>query len=421
MIREPNVPLLDMVICLSNVVDLVSPMLVDHHKQVAYAACRIGAELGLPIEQKAELGIAGLLHDIGALTLKEKLSLLNFDDDEGPHRHAVLGYFLLKKLDSLSNVATLVRFHHVPWKDGSGSEFKGKQVPLGSHILHLADRVAVLLNKGEEILGQVKTICEKVASRSGEMFKPTLIEAFNSLAKNECFWLDIISPKIGLTLSYELRNETLELDGERLLSLSNIFRQIIDFRSSFTATHSSGVAAVAGELARLVGFSERECRMMRIAGHLHDLGKLAVSAEILEKPAKLTEDEFNVIRSHTFYTYRALEPIAAFDTINTWASFHHERLDGKGYPFHIKGPDLSLGARIVAVADVFTAITEDRPYRQGMTNEGALQVLQQMADSLVLDPNIVLLLSLHFDEINSLRTDAQATSIEEYRQFMKGG
>ena len=199
--------------------------------------------------------------------------------------------------------------------------------------------------------------------------------------------------------------------------MSKLFSYIIDFRSRFTATHSSGVAASSEALSRLVGFSERECRMMRIAGHLHDLGKLAVPAEILEKPAKLTEDEFNIIRSHTFYTYRILEPIGDLDVINTWGSFHHERLDGSGYPFHHKAQDLSLGSRIMAVADVFTAITEDRPYRKEMPSERALQVLQQMADSSALDSNIVSLLRVHFDEINSSRIAAQAGASKEYQEF----
>jgi HD-GYP domain-containing protein (c-di-GMP phosphodiesterase class II) len=252
------------------------------------------------------------------------------------------------------------------------------------------------------------------------MFMPRLVEAFNKLAKKEYFWLDASYTHLNETISRALSNELIELDVERQLSLTNIIRQIIDFRSSVTATHSSGVATVAEELGRLAGFSERECGMMRMAGYLHDLGKLAVPAEILEKPGKLTKKEFNVVRGHTFYTYRILEPIAAFSTVNNWASLHHERLDGTGYPFKIKGADLSLGARIIAVADVFSAITEDRPYRKGMSSKGALGVLQRMADNSRLDPIIVSLLSHNFAAIDSLRTAAQATAAEEYRQFYQG-
>lgn len=157
--------------------------------------------------------------------------------------------------------------------------------------------------------------------------------------------------------------------------------------------------------------------MMKIAGYLHNLGKLAVPLEILEKAAKLTEDEFNIIKSHTFYTCRILETISNLDVINTWASFYHERLDGKGYPFHHKGEDLSLGSRIMAVADVLTAVTEDRPHRKGMPSDGALQVLRQMAESSVLDSYVVSTLRLYYDEVNSVRIAARAAASKEYQEF----
>jgi HD-GYP domain-containing protein (c-di-GMP phosphodiesterase class II) len=294
------------------------------------------------------------------------------------------------------------------------------QVPIGSHILHLADRIVVLIDRQREVLGQVTGILERIEQYSGKLFMPELVNTFKSLSQKEYIWLDVASPSIGSTLLRTVRLPTIELDVNGLLSLAKLFSHVIDFRSRFTATHSSGVAATAELLAKLAGFPERECQMMKVAGYLHDLGKLAVPAEILEKPAKLTVAEFNVIRSHTFHTYRTLEALSDLDIINTWASFHHERLDGSGYPFHHKGQDLSLGARIMAVADTSTAITEDRPYRRGMTSDAALQVLQQMADNSALDPSIVSLLKLHFDEVDSARASAQAVAVKEYEQVLKG-
>jgi HD-GYP domain-containing protein (c-di-GMP phosphodiesterase class II) len=418
MIKESQIPLFDLVVSLSNAIDLVSPAVVGHHKQVAYIALSIGAALGLPMEQQIELVLAGALHDSGALSLRDRLDTLRFEL-ENPHEHAELGYLLFQRFEPLSNIALLVRYHHVPWNEGGGHEFKGKQVPMCSHILHLADRIDVLISKQQEVLGQVKGIVERIKESSGKMFMPELVEVFMSLATKEYFWLDVVSPSIDSILSNRVRLATIEMGIESLLSLAKLFSHIIDFRSRFTATHSCGVVASAEALARFAGFSERECQMMRIAGYLHDLGKLAVPTEILEKPAKLTEEEFNVIRGHTFHTYRILEPIGDLDVINAWASFHHERLDGSGYPFHHKGQDLSLGSRIMAVADVFTAITEDRPYRKGMTSDRALQVLRQMAENSALDSRVVSLLGLHFDEINSLRVAAQEASVEEYQKSLQ--
>ncbi|MEW6718349.1 MAG: HD domain-containing phosphohydrolase [Chloroflexota bacterium] len=417
MIKEPQISLFDLIVSLSNAVDLVSSSIVDHQKRVAYIAFSIGQELGLPKEQQKELVLAGALHDVGALSLRERLDTLRFEFDN-PYKHAELGYLLLQKFEPLSNLSLLVRYHHIPWNDGAGQEFEGKQVPMYSHLLHLAYRIEVLINKDQEVLSQVKAISDKINAFSGKLFMPSLVEAFLSLAPKEHFWLDAVSPTIDSILSTNVRLATLELGMEDLLDLTRLFSHIIDFRSRFTSTHSSGVVASAEALARFARFSERECKMMRVAGHLHDLGKLAVPREILDKPAKLTEEEFNVMRSHAFHTYRILEPIRDLEVINAWGSFHHERIDGNGYPFHHKGQDLALGSRIMAVADVFTAITEDRPYREGMSNDKALKVLRQMVEDSALDPYVVSLLENNFDEIGSLRRAAQEASAKEYQEFL---
>jgi HD-GYP domain-containing protein (c-di-GMP phosphodiesterase class II) len=418
MLKELKVPLFELVSCLSNAMDMVDPRLVDHHNQVAYTALRISKELGLSFIKQQELVLASMLHDIGALSLSEKLTALQFEI-ENPHQHAEIGYLLLKTHGPFTDIANLIRFHHVPWHDGEGAEFSGEKVSLSSHIIHLADRIAVSVDKRHEILAQVPNISSQIERGSGEIFVPELVNIFKDLAQREYFWCDLVSKNIGSILSKEVILPTIEQDIDNLISLAKVFAHIIDFRSRFTATHSSGVSTTAATLAKFARFTERECKMMAIAGYLHDLGKLAVPIEILEKPAKLSDDEFNIMRHHTYFTYRALEAIDGFETINTWASFHHERINGSGYPFHYKGRDIPLGSRIVAVADVFTAITEDRPYRKGMTEDNAIHVLQEMADNLFLDGDLVTLLKEHFDEINLARKIAQASAVQEYEQFMK--
>jgi len=416
MVTDPEIPLFSLVRCISKALDLVSPALVNHRFRVAYIAHGLGEESGLEPEKLRALAIAGALHDVGAFSLREKLKIMAFEMED-PHFHARKGYLLLHMFAPFAEIAAYVQFHHVPWDEGRGAEFSGKPVPLESHILHLADRIAVLIGKQNEVLGQVQQICEIIKGKSGPMFMPDLVDDFLNLAAKEYFWLDAASSSLDSVLLEKLGTAGIKLDLENLLAFTKMICRLIDFRSPFTAAHSGGVAATAEELARLMGFSPRDCQLMRVAGYLHDLGKLAVPAEVLEKPAKLTVEEFNIVRTHTFYTFRILETLPGMEIVNDWASFHHERLNGGGYPFHFHGRDLSLGSRIIAVADVFTAITEDRPYRKGMSSEGALKVLLQMADDRALDANVVSLLSLHFDDINSLRVAAQTESNAEYRQF----
>jgi HD-GYP domain-containing protein (c-di-GMP phosphodiesterase class II) len=284
--------------------------------------------------------------------------------------------------------------------------------------LQLADRVAVLLDPACDVLGQVDTILERIRAQSGERFIPEQVLALESLAEKEAFWLDTVYLHHLDGLSRRLKWEQVQITEEDFLGLTNLFRRIIDFRSQFTASHSAGVAATADVLAQLCGFTPADCRTIHLAGLLHDLGKLAVPAEILEKPGRLTREEFALVRRHTYYTFHLLEPLQVLDVIRVWAAFHHERMDGHGYPFHLTGEELPLGSRIVSVADVFTALTEDRPYRRGMSGADAFQIISEAVTQRRLDRKVVGILHDHLDELNNARRSAQNLALEEYHAFV---
>ncbi len=414
--RKFNVPLIEMSMCLSNAMDLVSPHVVDHHKRVAYVATTIGREMGLSVESQEDLMMAGILHDIGAISLQDRLDALKFEVDH-PHIHAELGYRLIRSFPQFSRISQLVRFHHLAWRHGKGESFDREPIPLTCHILHIADRIAALVKMDQEILDQSAQIVEKIRNGSGKKFMPRLVSVFSDISGRESFWFDLVSPSISNILTARSQHITVELDLDRLLDLSGLFSKIIDFRSRFTATHSSGVAATAKALGKLTGLSRQECRMLRIAGYLHDIGKLAVPAEILEKPARLTREEQHIVKKHSYDTYWTLSAVKDLEEINTWASLHHECLDGRGYPFRLSAGSIPEGSRIVAVADVFTALTEDRPYRPGMSRFDALRTLEQMAENHALDGDIVSTLVRNYDEVNSIRLAMQAEESADYASF----
>jgi len=131
---------------------------------------------------------------------------------------------------------------------------------------------------------------------------------------------------------------------------------------------------------------------MRTAGYLHDLGKLSVPPAILEKMDKLSSKEWAILRGHTYYTFQILDVIGGPSHLSEWAAFHHERLDGNGYPFHRRADELTLGSRIMAVADVFTALTEDRPYRSGLPASETVSILEELTRDGGLDGDVVALL-----------------------------
>ncbi|HOY66290.1 MAG TPA: HD domain-containing protein [Candidatus Ozemobacteraceae bacterium] len=413
-----EINLFDFLNCLSDVMDWLSPALTSHHLQVSLLAFRIAEQLDWSRDKLNDLVMAGMLHDVGALSLSERMDTLRFEDLTG-QRHAVTGAALLSQFEPLANAASIVRFHHVAWNGGAGRQQGGELVPLGSHVIHIADRISLLIDRGREVLGQSREILDRIRGHADTMFHPELVEIVTRLADSEYFWLDLTSPLLGKVLARSSRLGTIMLDNDELLSFANIFRRIIDFRSPFTATHSSGVAASAECLGRLLGLSANESLRLRIAGFVHDLGKLAIPTEIIEKKGCLTPEEYNVMRSHTFCTFRTLEQIDGLQDINRAASFHHERLDGTGYPFHLDGPRLEIGARIMAVADVFTALTEDRPYRPGMKADSVLAILLDHASNGKLDGRLIEIVKAHYDEMNAARATAQAASVREYQAFLE--
>jgi HD-GYP domain-containing protein (c-di-GMP phosphodiesterase class II) len=413
MIKDPQLTLFDLAICLSDACDLVSPSLGNHHKQVAYMASRIGTELGLDDDSQKDLVLAGTMHDIGALSLNEQLDDLRFEIAH-INVHAEVGYSLLRLFKPMERLAKIVRHHHHPWNE----ENRGDGVMIESDIIHIADRVAALIKHGRGVLGQAGAIRTAIAGGRGTLFRPEVHDAFVAASHKEYFWLDAVSPTIYRILRRQTRMKTLSLDLAQLRELAALFARIIDFRSRFTATHSAGVAAAAEALAKSAGFSRRECEHMKIAGLLHDLGKLAVPREVLEKAGKLDSSEFDLIRAHTYHTYRILDTLDDFDTINMWAAFHHERLTGGGYPFHHAADDLSLGSRIMGVADVFTATAEDRPYRAGMKPEEVRDILYSMVKSGSLDGAVVDLLERNVEAVSAARLLAQDESGRIYKELM---
>ena len=416
--KQRFINLYDLLICLTNAGDLIRHELEKHHQQVAYLAFCIAKHLKLGAEQKKELMLAGLLHDIGALSLNERMELI---EDEPPtaQSHAMRGARLIEGFTPLRGAAEIIRYHHLPWNGGEGKTYRGREVPYLSHILHLADRVAVLVDKDRDVLGQVRGIRAAIQEKKDTAFMPELVDAFIAMSVEEYIWLDLAYSPLLYILPEIVMFDTVELDMPEVVALTRIFSQIIDFRSPFTAHHSAGVAKTAEKLAELAGFSGSEQEMMLVAGYLHDLGKLAVKKEVLEKQDKLNAEEFNEIRSHTFYTFRLLQAIKGFETINRWASFHHEKLNAKGYPFHLRDTDIPLGARIMAVADIFTAITEDRPYRKGMEKEQAKTVLTGMVEDGSICPYVVSLLMDNFEMLNDVRIAAQQTAAGEYQAYME--
>jgi len=415
---EYQVSLSDMVMCLSGALDLVNVRISDHNEQVACISFFIAEALGMRGNDLVDVTLAGLLHDIGALSLKERLDLLKYDIED-TRRHSELGSRFLATFQPLAHLAPVVLNHHARWSHGRGRSAEGRPVSDASFIIHLADRISILINRGEEILTQAGHIIETIREGSGSIYVPEHVDAFLSIADREFFWFISASAYFETYLADRLRPLTVNMDAALLMQMAKLFGRVIDFRSSFTAIHSSRVSSVSRVLADKAGLPADEVETLAIAGYLHDLGKLVVPPEILDKPHPLSAEEWNVMKSHSFHTWRLLNSLKGIDAISRYASSHHERLDGKGYPFRYAAGQLSQGERIVAVADVFTALIEDRPYRPGMTVRQTFQVLDDMIVQNALDGDCIDVLKKNNPDVIDAIVMAERETLNEYAAIVR--
>jgi HD-GYP domain-containing protein (c-di-GMP phosphodiesterase class II) len=411
--------LANVLLALSDAIDLASPSISRHQVRTSYLAWELGKAAGLPRPLLGELFLASLFHDIGAITVEEKIAL--FDSEFDLHsRHCLRGELLMRRIPLLTPAAGVVASHHREWREWD-RPIEDPTVLL-SQILCLADHVDRFVDRDDFILHQSGAVSERIAALAGSAFEPGLAGIFRDLARREDMWLNLVNPRLDILLFREGPLRGARIGYEELESISDFLKDIIDLKSPFTATHSTGVTACADALSALSGASEAERRMIRIAGNFHDLGKLVIPNSIIDKDCGLTREEYQVVKSHTYYSYAVMDSIAGLHEAAQWGSYHHERLDGSGYPFHRAAGGLPIQARIIAVADLFTALAEDRPYRKGIPAGDVRLALDDLAGAGKIDAEIVGLLEDNYDEISGRALGAQAELRDfYYRNFAVGG
>ncbi len=413
--RQRIVNLGNLLLTLSEAMDLSNPTISQHQYRTAYIALEIACYAGIRDDRLENIFTASLLHDIGALTVEEKI-LLHNNEAEDEELHTVRGEILLNRIPWLKGISKIVRNHHRDWKDwDDGLE---NPVVMASQIIYLSDYIERQIDRSRYILHQTEDIVDIVRKLQNGQVNEKIVSYFIDISEREDFWLDLVNPRLYSVLLHNgpFQNRPVGLDD--ILLISDLYRDLIDFKSPYTATHTSGVAECASKLSELFGFADIDIKYMRIAGNLHDIGKLLIPNSILEKPGKLTAHEYAIMRCHSYYTYHTIDSIGGLHRIAEWAAYHHERLDGSGYPFHYSEDEIGTGSRIMAVSDVFTALIEDRPYRKGMNKKQIYQIIKSQADNNLLDQKIVDLLFDNFDTIYSHVKEKQATARHFYNETL---
>ena len=182
--------------------------------------------------------------------------------------------------------------------------------------------------------------------------------------------------------------EQQQRDKQLIREIIESFAKVIDMKDSYTQGHSSRVAKYTAMLAKELGYNEDTVEQYYNIALMHDIGKVSIPDQVLNKPGKLTDEEFDTIKSHTVRGADVLGSISLMPDIIVGAESHHERPDGKGYPKGLKGEEIPRVAQIIAVADTFDAMYSDRPYRDRMNYDKAIDIIRN-ASGIQLTPDVV--------------------------------
>jgi len=408
--------LFDLLFSVSEVMDMADVSLVDHQLRTAFVAEKMAHAARLDYTEVERLFVAALLHDIGALSPEEKVSAHVYEDLL-PEGHCERGARLFREAWWLKASAQIVEWHHTPWAEHArlGRSLADPEV-LSAQILFLADHLERVIRRDVFILTQRDGLERRVCELAGQDIHPDVVRLWDEVSSNECFWLDLVSKRLAAQMRSENLLRSVPVDYAAMQSVATVFKDMTDFRSRFTATHAAGVAVCAQGIGRVVGFTGMDLQQIHLAGLLHDIGKLVVPNTILCKPGVLTPEEYEVVRQHPYFTRRILRGVRGFEQIAEWAGAHHERLDGSGYVQHLDRRELDLGAKVVMVADVATAIAEPRPYRPAGGKERVMSEVRTMADTGLLEPLVVDALGDHYDAIMDCAAEAQAADESRYRE-----
>jgi HD-GYP domain-containing protein (c-di-GMP phosphodiesterase class II) len=445
-VQKEGIRLSEILGALSHALDLTEGQPAGHCVRATWIGMRIGQAMELPGASLGELYYTVMLKDLGCSSNAARLCQLYLSDDLALKRD------FKTVSDSLPQVLGFV-FSHTGLRSGLAERFKAILHILRNGEKLVDELIQTRCHQGAEIAARLRfppAMCDAIhaldehwdgrgrpdrraahdiplyariallaqvvdvfhaasgpaaalgeaRARSGSWFDPEAVTRLEEVAADPEFWATLASPGIERTvLDLEPLQQQIIVDDDYLDDIARAFAQVIDSKSPFTSGHSERVAVYTDMIAAEMMFGGERRRWLRRAALLHDIGKLGVSNSILDKNGKLDEEEWRAMRHHAVLSETILARVPALGDVARIGGGHHERLDGSGYPRGLKADAIELETRIVSVADVFDALTADRPYRAAMPVDEALAIIRRDAGT-ALDPACIAALERAVTAIN---------------------
>ena len=375
--------------------EVLGVVTVNHSKRVACLSAFIGEKMGLESNDLLDLATCALLHD-NALTeyisdeRNRKMDYANSGKNAADlfAEHCIKGEENMINIPTYGDITNVVKYHH-EHEDGTGSfGLQSNDIPLYAKIIHVADQVDAFFNLSTMDEDKIQTIRLHLREKAGTLYCPKTADILD-----KSFTMDLLEKLSNDNLDDYLHTvmprKIREFNFTQITNFVDMFARIIDYKSEFTQKHSMGLTEKTSFMCDYYGYDEKLKTKLYLAAGLHDIGKLTVDTKILEKPDKLTDTEFEEIKDHARYTYIILSKIQGLDDVVQWASLHHEKLNGAGYPFGKTGSELDKHCRLLACLDIYQALREERPYKQGFSHIRAMEILDNMAKDGYIDGSIV--------------------------------
>ena len=358
----------------------------NHGKRIAVLCAKMGKLLGKNTDEITALAICALLHD-NALTEYIMAERMGGHHDPAMKKHCEYGQRNVDTLHLKISVKDFILYHHER-ADGAGPfGVRAGEGPLDAELIAIADSIDVehqLQRLKPEDLSAIRQI---ITEETGKRYSKTAAEAMLEILD----WPAILSLKdyvISDTAKAVLPPWIVDVEADTIFGLAGFVSKIIDYKSVFTRQHTTQIANKAWLMGKYYNYDPTERTELYLAAAFHDIGKLYVPTAILEKPDKLTDGEFSIIKEHVYLTWELLKGIEGFQPIGIWAADHHEKLDGSGYPFGKKADELDFNSRLITCLDIYQAVSEDRPYHPGRNHESTIQILNNIAAEGKIDENI---------------------------------